>query len=156
MPESRRQFPPGTPCCDITDTRHDGRETVLVVGTDDWAIEQGASSLESAGHRVLRCHEPGRPAFPCNALTPEGICPLDVGFDVVVTMRGHALSPPPAGEFGVVCGLRAGAGLIVGGLGGTNPFEDWETGIIESGEELSTAVARVAADRRSGLRLPAS
>ena len=31
--------------------------TVLVVGTDDWAIEQSATELEAGGCRVLRCHE---------------------------------------------------------------------------------------------------
>ncbi|MGH3743864.1 MAG: hypothetical protein ACRDTP_03270, partial [Mycobacteriales bacterium] len=48
----------------------DADAIVLVVGTDDWAIEQSAASLDSAGYRVLRCHEPGQPAFPCNAVLP--------------------------------------------------------------------------------------
>ena len=60
---------------------------VLVVGTDDWAIEQSAAALEEAGFGVLRCHEPGEPEFPCNALIEGRTCPLDVGFSVVATVR---------------------------------------------------------------------
>src|SRR5437764_14298870 len=81
--------------------------TALVVGTDDWAIEQGAEALEGAGHDILRCHEPGEPAFPCNALREGRTCPLDVGFDVVVTVRARPSAPPIHGEFGAVFALPA-------------------------------------------------
>ena len=47
---------------DVVDEREAPR--VLVVGTDDWAIEQSAAALEEAGFGVLRCHEPGQPDFP--------------------------------------------------------------------------------------------
>src|SRR2546426_12358714 len=80
--------------------------TALVVGTDDWAIEQGAEALDDAGHRVLRCHEPGQPAFPCNALREGGTCPLDVGFDVVVTVRARPMAKPVDAEFGVDSGVH--------------------------------------------------
>jgi hypothetical protein len=127
---------------------------VLVVGTDDWAIEQAGASLEAAGQRVLRCHEPGQPAFPCNALRPEGVCPLDVGFDVVVTMRAHPVSPPAPGEFGVVCGIHAGAALLVGGLSHANPFLPWESAEVDVTEDLPTAVARAANSDSVDLRQP--
>jgi len=77
--------------------------TVLAMGTDDWGVEQAASSLATAGHRILRCHEPGEPAFPCNALIPGRTCPLDEGFDVAVTVRARPLPHPTQSEFGVVC-----------------------------------------------------
>ena len=82
--------------------------TCLVVGTDDWAIEQGALSLEMAGHQVARCHEPGAPVFPCRALQPGGQCPLDAGVDVVVTIRARPDSIPLPAEIGVVCSLHVG------------------------------------------------
>jgi hypothetical protein len=120
----------------------DQEAAVLVVGTDDWAIEQGASALEAAGHRALRCHEPGQPAFPCNALRDGAVCPLSVGFDVVVTMRGRPVSPPPLSEFGVVCAVREGAPLVVGGITENNPFEAWTDGLVGLTDDLPTAVHR--------------
>src|SRR5580700_11611767 len=80
-----------------------GSPRVLVVGTDDWAIEQSAAALEEAGFGILRCHEPGEPAFPCNALIEGRTCPLDAGFDVVVTVRARPLTEPSKAEMGVVC-----------------------------------------------------
>ena len=93
-----------------------GPPTVLVVGTDDWAIEQSATELEAGGCRVLRCHEPGEPAFPCNALIEGRACPLDVGFDVVVTVRARPLSEPCQAELGVICALHQGTPLVVAGV----------------------------------------
>jgi hypothetical protein len=116
---------------------------VLVVGTDDWAIEQGADAVASAGHRVRRCHEPGAPVFPCNALRPGGICPLAQGFDVVVSMRARPLSPPSLSELGVICALRVGAPLIVGGLVQGNPFEAWTTGVVDDAGDVPSAIERL-------------
>ena len=73
--------------------------TVLVVGTDDWAVEQAAQLLTGAGSPVLTCHEPGEPAFPCNALIEGRTCPLDAGFDVVATVRARANAAPVQAEF---------------------------------------------------------
>ncbi|MGH9034489.1 MAG: hypothetical protein ACRD0O_01885, partial [Acidimicrobiia bacterium] len=100
---------------------------VLVVGTDDWAVEQVASTLGDAGCRTLTCHPAGQPAFPCNALVEGRVCPLDVGFAVVVTVRARPLDQPAPGEMGVVCGLHAGAALVTAGMGGRNPFAPWVT-----------------------------
>jgi hypothetical protein len=41
-------------------------------GSADWTIDE----LTDRGHRVSRCHTPGRPAFPCRALEQQGACPL--------------------------------------------------------------------------------
>ncbi|HEY2428701.1 MAG TPA: hypothetical protein VGI06_07215, partial [Acidimicrobiales bacterium] len=108
------------------------RLSVLVVGTDDWAIEQGAGSLVAAGHQPLRCHEPGEPAFPCNALIAGRTCPLDTGFDVVVTVRGRPAAQPAPAEFGVVCAVRTGHPLVVAGLTTGNPFGPWADHIVTS------------------------
>ena len=66
---------------------------VLVVGTDDWAIEQrspGSRPAAEGQRSILRCHEPGSRTSPA---TPSqgGTCPLDVGFDVVATVRARPL-----------------------------------------------------------------
>ncbi len=119
-------------------------QTVLVVGTDDWAIEQSATELEAGGCRVLRCHEPGEPAFPCNALIEGRTCPLDVGFDVVVAVRARPLSAPSPAELGVVCALHAGTPLVVAGVGSDRLFGPWAAATVEPGGDVLTACESVA------------
>ena len=123
---------------------------VLVVGTDEWAIEQGAGSLAAAGHRSLRCHEPGEPAFPCNALIAGRTCPLDAGFDVIVTVRGRPAAQPAPGEFGVVCAVRTGHPLVVAGLTMGNPFRPWADHTVTSDGDIATACEEAASAGRSG------
>jgi hypothetical protein len=132
------------------DAAVDGGElTVLVVGTDDWAIEQGAGVLEDRGHRVLRCHEPGEPAFPCNALREGRTCPLDVGFDAVVTMRARTSAPPALPEFGVVCALHAGAPLVVAGMTTQHPFGPWASRVVDRAVDVATACEELFGDEDS-------
>ena len=121
-----------------------GPPTVLVVGTDDWAIEQSATELEAGGCGVLRCHEPGEPAFPCNALVEGRTCPLDVGFDVVVTVRARATSEPTQAEMGVVCALHRGTPLVVAGVASARPFGPWAALAVEQGGDVVTACEKVA------------
>jgi hypothetical protein len=121
-----------------------GPPTVLVVGTDDWAIEQSATELEAEGCEVLRCHEPGEPAFPCNALIEGRTCPLDAGFDVVVTVRARPLTEPSKAEMGVVCALHAGKPLVVAGVGAERPFGHWASLAVEQGGDIATACEKVA------------
>ncbi len=118
--------------------------TVLAVGTDDWAIEQSASTLEVAGHTVLRCHQPGEPAFPCNAFRADRVCPLDVGIDAVVTSRARPVDAPTAAETGVTCALRAGVPLIVNGMSRNSPFGDLAARVVDQGGDLAEAVEQTA------------
>jgi hypothetical protein len=118
---------------------------VLVVGTDDWAVEQVASTLGDAGCQTLTCHPPGQPTFPCNALVEGRVCPLDAGFDVVVTVRARPVDQPTPGEMGVICGLRAGAPLVIAGMGGRNPFGPWASRSVGPDDSLAEVVAEVAA-----------
>ena len=146
---------------------HPGRATVLVVGTDDWAIEQSATELEAGGCTVLRCHEPGEPAFPCNALVDGRTCPLDVGFDAVVTVRARPLAEPHPAETGVICALHRGAPLVVAGVGSERPFGPWAALTVEQGGDVLTACDKVmgasayavdaspgSPDPGSGVRIP--
>jgi hypothetical protein len=128
---------------------------VLVVGTDDWAIDQAAELLDDAGCPVLTCHEPGEPAFPCNALIEGRTCPLDAGFDVVATVRARATASPVPREFGVVCGLRIGVPLVVAGVAPERPYGRWAAATVGQGEDLASACREVAA-RRAVTRVPAS
>lgn len=113
--------------------------TVLVVGTDDWAIEQAAASLEASGHRAARCHEPGSASFPCNAFLPGHTCPLTLGLDAVVSVRSRPVPSPTPGEVGVVCALRDGQPLIVAGLSRQNPFAACTTRLVDHDGDISTA-----------------
>ncbi len=123
------------------------RRRVLVVGTDDWAVEQSAALLAEAGHETLSCHPPGEPAFPCNAFVEGRVCPLDVGFDIVVSVRARPLDQPAVGEMGVVCGLRAGAALVTAGMAGRNPFAALATQAMSAGNDLAAVVEAVASAR---------
>ncbi len=123
-----------------------GTPRVLVVGTDDWAIEQSAAALEDAGFGVLRCHEPGEPAFPCNALVEGRTCPLVVGFDVVATVRARPLDTMAPGELGVVCALRHGIPLVAAGVAPDRLFGPWATITVEQGGELVGACEKVAGE----------
>lgn len=123
------------------------RLTILVVGTDDWAADQSAAVLESAGHRILRCHEPGEPAFPCNALVSGRTCPLDVGFDVVLTARARPTPAPEQGEMGVICALHEGTPLVTSGIAENNPFAPWASVSLGSDGDLGQA-CEAAADSR--------
>lgn len=123
---------------------------MLVVGTDDWAVEQVASRLGDSGCRTLTCHPAGQPAFPCNALVEGRVCPLDAGFEVVVNVRARPLDQPSPGEMGATCGLRAGASLVIAGMAGRNPFLPWASRSVGPDDSITEVVAQALAGRRAG------
>src|SRR5690242_7705294 len=127
------------------------RLAVLAMGTDDWATEQVATALIRGGHNVLRCHEPGEAAFPCNALIEGGRCPLEEGFDVAITTRARSLPGPATGEFGVVCALRHGAPLVVAGVPGVAPFQMWTSVAVEPGGDVVSACEKAYEDNQAAL-----
>ena len=126
-------------------SRPEAARNVLVVGTDDWANEQAGAQLAVAGRRVLSCHPLGEPSFPCNAMVEGRTCPLDVGFDVVLSVRARPLDQPTIGEMGVVCGLRAGATLVLGGMTRGNPFGPWASAVVEGGDLVASVEQALAA-----------
>jgi hypothetical protein len=117
----------------------DSHQRVLVVGTDDWAADRAAASVEQAGLDVLRCHESGQPPFPCNAFIPGRTCPLDAGFDVVLTVRARPSRESEPGEVGVVCGLRTGRPLVVAGVTMGNPFNKVAKAVVAEGGDAAEA-----------------
>ena len=129
----------------VIDIRSGRSLTVLVVGTEDWANEQAATVLESAGHVVLRCHEPGARPFPCNALISGQTCPLLVGFDVVLAVRTRPAPVPSPGEVGVVCALGRNIPLVVAGLIGDKHFGDCATVVVGRNEDVVGACELAAA-----------
>lgn len=127
---------------------------VLVVGTDDWAIEQAVTDLEAGGCQVLRCHEPGQPAFPCNALVEGRTCPLDVGFDVVADMRARTSGGLTQSEFGVVCALHHGKSLVLAGIAPDVPLGPWAARTVAHGGSLVEACEAVATENKSASAEP--
>ena len=131
------------------------RTRVLVVGTHEWAIDQAAAAVESAGLNVLRCHEPGQPAFPCNALVEGRTCPLDAGFDVVLTARARPLGALAQSEIGVICALHHGMPLVVAGVAPEFPLGPWASETLKQGEDVAVAceaAARSVGDRETASR----
>lgn len=116
----------------------------LVVGTDDWAVDQAVAALAARGRRPLTCHRSGEPAFPCNALVDGRTCPLDMGSQVVGTVRARSNGIPAQAELGVVCGLHAVTELVVAGVSANNPFERWRRRAVPPGGDLVTECERAA------------
>lgn len=121
------------------------RCSALVVGTDDWAADQAAGALRRDGITVLRCHEPGEPVFPCNAFIEGRVCPLDEGFDVVLTARARSSRAPEPGEIGAICALRTGHPLVVAGVISGNPFTSVAAKEVEEGGDAVIACLEAAA-----------
>ena len=126
----------------------EGECCALVVGTDDWAADQAAGALRRDGITVLRCNEPGEPAFPCNAFIEGRTCPLDAGFDVVLTVRARSSRAVEPREVGVVCALRTGHPLVVAGVIADNPFRSLAiTEVAEGGDTVKACRDAAAAAR---------
>lgn len=121
-----------------------GRCAALVVGTDDWATDQAAGTLRRSGMTVLRCHEPGAPPFPCNAFIEGRVCPLDAGFDVVVTVRARSSRLAEPGEMGAICALRSGRPLVVAGVTSDSPFAGLATKTVQQGADVVHACFEAA------------
>lgn len=106
---------------------------VLVLESDRDAADNAIYALQAAGHRVLRCHESGLPAFPCNALCDAGTCPIEApdAVDVVLDYRARPYPRPTALEDGVSCALRHHIPLVVAGTSALNPFTPWTTAVTD-------------------------
>ena len=118
---------------------------VLVLESDARAAERAIALLAGAGHEVVRCHEPGLPAFPCNALMPDGGCPIERGgVDVAVVVRSHPWPRPSTLEDGAVCAIRRGVPLVVAGRTILDPYERWASVVTNGVDDVVDAVERAA------------
>jgi hypothetical protein len=135
---------------DLADREDEGRSKrtmaaeVLVVGSDDWAINDATSQLHAAGRTVHRCSESAESPFPCNALIPGRGCPLDRHeVDVVLNIRTRPESQPTIAEMGAVCGLRDGIPLVVAGMSEMSGFSAWAERVPLEGDIVTTCDAVV-------------
>jgi hypothetical protein len=108
------------------------RARVLVVGPTTPATDMVAEELAAANCEIVRCVEPGRPAFPCAGLR-NGACPLDVEgpVDVAVAVRTRAHPRPRLAELGALCALRDRIPLVIAGTSVLNPFEPWAAETVD-------------------------
>jgi hypothetical protein len=114
---------------------------VLVVESEPGAATSAIAELESAGHQVRRCHEPGAPAFPCVGLDP-GRCPLEHdAIDVALTVRPRAHPRPSAFEDGITCALRRHLPVVVAGRTALNPFEQYRVTLTATDEIVAACEA---------------
>ena len=120
---------------------------VLVVESDRHTADHAVAQLEQAGHDVVRCHEDGMPAFPCNALCDGGTCPLDSDrtVDVVLDWRAHSYPWPTAFEDGASCAARRYIPIVAAGAVAFNPFDKWTTAVADD-ESVVDACQRAASE----------
>lgn len=98
---------------------------VLVVESSPGAARHDAEQLEAAGHRVLRCHDPGEEGFPCRAVADPSACPIEEGVDVGLLVRRRVTPRPTEFEQGVTCILRAGIPLVEHGPSALDPYDGY-------------------------------
>ena len=118
---------------------------VLVVGTEEWSVAAAARELAAAGHVVHRCCDSLERPFPCNALIPGRGCPLDVApVRVVLDVRGRPQGQLAQGEFGSICGLRAGLPLVLAGFHAASPLAPFATLVPDAGTVAATVETATA------------
>lgn len=112
---------------------------VLLIESRPDAGADAAAGLEAAGHRVLRCHEPGAPAFPCAALLEGSSCPVDDGVDLALLVRPVIAPRPSSSEEGVTCAIRAGLPIVEQGSDVLDPFDTWVTSRVRHDGDVVAA-----------------
>ncbi len=115
-----------------------------------------ADVLLASGHDLVRCSEPGRPAFPCAGL--EGACPLDGTVDVTLVVHDRPTTEIATGEVGAVCSLRDAVPLVLAGNGASSPFLCRCDAVAVSVDDVPAACERAvaAAERRASDDVTAS
>ena len=118
--------------------------SVLVVGTEAWAVDRAARELQHAGHRVVGCPLADDPGRTCAVLDGSG-CGLDGGLDVVLVVRARPLDRVVRSEYGALCALRRGVPLVLAGVGGRHPFAAFAATTVDLDGDVVGACTRVAA-----------
>ncbi len=121
---------------------------IMVLESERGAADQAARELTEAGHVVLRCHEPGAPAFPCRGLDDQSTCPLrSHGVDVALTVRSRPRSQPAPQEDGVLCALMHHVPLVVAGPAVFDPYDQYEARVLDRTDDVVGACEEVAAGK---------
>jgi hypothetical protein len=119
----------------------------LVLESDPGVASEIDAALRADGRQVVRCHEVGAPAFPCNGI--DAPCPIDAGVAAAVVVRSPARPSPTAYEDGVACALRARVPLVVASPGPAGTYDRYATEVIPSddADAVVAALARAATAR---------
>lgn len=115
---------------------------ILIVGTPGWSSDEAVRQLERAGHRAVRCQDPGD-RLPCRRLRGRHPCPLDDSVDVALVLRER---PHPAlrpHEVGAVCALREGIPVVLTGRPILHPFEEAGVLVLDGDEDVVSACESV-------------
>ena len=119
---------------------------VMVFESERGAADIAAEQLTDAGHLVLRCNEPRAPAFPCRGLDDQSTCPLrSHAVDVALTVRSRPRSQPGRFEDGVRCALMQRVPLVVAGPAVLDPYDQYETRVVDRTGDIVGACEEVAA-----------
>ena len=122
-------------------TRH---LNVLVAESHPGLAAADVAALESAGHTVHRCYEPGQRGFPCVAVSGQD-CPLDGPIDVAYLHRLQMTPRATPLEDGIRCAVRQGVPVVEHSQSLLDPFEPFVSvwvGSTDLGSPLEEASAR--------------
>jgi hypothetical protein len=128
---------------------------IMVLESERGAADKATRELSGAGHVVLRCHDGGRPEFPCRGVLDASTCPLRSHVvDVAVTVRSAVSPRPSASEDGVQCALMNGVPLVVAGSRALDPYDGFATRVVGRDDDVVAACEEAAAGactlRRNG------
>jgi len=120
---------------------------VLVIESRPGAGATAVADLAAAGHRVVRCHDDGRPAFPCRGVERPGDCPVEEGAaDVAVLARDATATDPTPYEAGVGCAVRAGVPVVAtADVGSSEAYDPVLAGRADGDTPLVAAAEQAAA-----------
>ena len=120
---------------------------IMVLDGDPAAAAGAARELTDAGHVVLRCHEPGAPAFPCRGIADQSTCPLSShAVDVALAVTSAAQAAPVAVDGGR-CVLMHHVPLVVAGASALDPYRDFATRVVDGTHDIvGSCVAAAAAE----------
>ena len=119
---------------------------VMVLESERGAADEASRELTAAGHVVLRCHEPGAPAFPCRGMVDATTCPLRSHVvDVALTVRSRPRSQPAPQEDGVRCALMHHVPLVVAGPAVLDPYDHFQARVLDRTDDVVGACEEVAA-----------
>lgn len=123
-------------------TRH---LNVLVAESHPGLAAADVAALESAGHTVHRCYEPGQRGFPCVAVSGQD-CPLDGPIDVAYLHRLQMTPRATPLEDGIRCAVRQGVPVVEHSQSLLDPFEPFVSAWVGA-DDLTSTLAEAAEHR---------